>query len=498
MRLKRWLYLLHRWAGIALCLVMALWFLSGMVMMYVGYPKLTPAEQLQGLAPLPAQGCCVPLEQALQAAGLDKAPTQWRLSSVAGAPRYLFSDARGKTVVAVDARSGARITGVDEAQAVAAAAHFAGDAAARSLGPVQEDAWTHSRALDAHRPLHRVAVDDGRWLYISGVSGEVVRDASLTERTWGWLGAWLHWLYLFRGGALNAWWTDIVIWLSLAGGMLGLSGLVVGIWRWRFKGRYKSGSRSPYRGRMARWHHILGLLGGTLALSWVISGLLSMNPWKVFEVQGLKPDRQAYAGGPLQAGAAPPADLVLARLAARGFEARLLEWRRIGGAHYVWAQSASSARLLDARGEVVPGLDEASLVTAARAMLPGAPLLQRQWLRGYDAHYYAREAHTMTGQRERPLPALRLMFGDALAHHIVLDPASGAVLQVSNSRQRLERWLFAFAHSFDLPQLLALRPLWDGWMLIFSLAGLGLSLTGVVMGWRRLRRSPAQAPGQQA
>lgn len=50
--MKRFLYLLHRWAGIALCLVMALWFLSGMVMLYVGYPKLTPAEQLQGLPAL--------------------------------------------------------------------------------------------------------------------------------------------------------------------------------------------------------------------------------------------------------------------------------------------------------------------------------------------------------------------------------------------------------------------------------------------------------------
>jgi PepSY-associated TM region len=491
MSFKRGLYLLHRWAGIGLCLVMALWFLSGMVMLYVGYPKLTPAEHLQGLAPLPGDRAYVPLEQALQASGL-KAPTQWRLASVAGQPRYLFGDGR-KTVAAVDALSGARIAAVDEAQALAAARHFAGGVPGRSLGLVQEDAWTHSRALDAHRPLQRIAVDDaeGRWLYVSGVTGEVVRDASLTERIWGWLGAWLHWLYLFRGGALNSWWTDIVIWLSVAGAVLGFSGLLVGVWRWRFTGRYKSGSRSPYRGLMARWHHILGLLGGSLALTWVISGLLSMNPWKVFEAEGPRPDRQAYAGGPLQPREAPSADAVLEALSAEGFAPRLLEWRRIGGTHYVWAQNANGSRLLDGQGRVVPGLDEAALVAAAQAMLPREAIVERQWLRAYDAYYYAREAHTMTGQRERPLPALRLVFGDALAHHIVLDPASGAVLQTSNRHQRVERWLFAFLHSFDLPPLLALRPLWDGWMLAFSLAGLGLSVSGIVLGWRRLaiRRS---------
>ena len=55
--MERWLYLVHRWLGIGLCVVMATWFLSGIVMLYVGYPKLTPDERLQGLPPLPAAGC---------------------------------------------------------------------------------------------------------------------------------------------------------------------------------------------------------------------------------------------------------------------------------------------------------------------------------------------------------------------------------------------------------------------------------------------------------
>ncbi|KAA9160182.1 PepSY domain-containing protein, partial [Delftia sp. BR1] len=52
LHLKRWLFLLHRWLGIALCLFFALWFVSGMVMMYVGYPKLTQAERLRHLPAL--------------------------------------------------------------------------------------------------------------------------------------------------------------------------------------------------------------------------------------------------------------------------------------------------------------------------------------------------------------------------------------------------------------------------------------------------------------
>lgn len=487
--MKRWLYLLHRWAGIALCLVIALWFLSGMVMLYVGYPKLTPAEQLQGLPALEARDCCVPLAQALQAAGLPKA-SQWRLASVAGQPRYFFGDGR-KTVVAVDARSGQRIRAVSGEDALAAARHFAQGAEARLLGRVDEDAWTHSKALDGHRPLYRVAVADEaqRWLYVSGVTGEVVRDATFTERTWGWLGAWLHWLYMFRGGWLDGWWTDLIIWLSVAGGLLTLTGMVVGVWRWRFKGRYKSGSRSPYRGLMARWHHIVGLIGGTLALTWVLSGLFSVNPWKMFEAPGPKPDRLAYAGGPLHAPQGPAASAILQQLAAQGQQARTLEWRRVAGEQVVLVQTGSAAFIVDGQGRRLPHWPTDRLVAAASKLLPGASIVEHEWLRDYDSHYYGREAHTMTGQRERPLPALRLRFDDAQQHWAVLDPETGAIVQLSNRHQRVERWLFAFLHSFDLPIFLNARPAWDGWMLGFSLAGLAMSLTGVVMGWRRLRFS---------
>jgi hypothetical protein len=505
MQAKRWLYLVHRWLGIALCVVMALWFLSGMVMLYVGYPKLTTEERLQGLPPLPAAGCCVPISQALAAAGMAQGPgaplaaarqgkpapatISWRLTSVAGAPRYVLGDA-SRTLVAVDARSGQRIGPVQAADALASARSFAPGQAVQHLDSIHEDAWTHSRALDAHRPLHVVAVSDEarRWLYISSRTGEVVRDASFTERSWGWIGAWLHWLYMFRGGALNPWWTDIVIWLSVAATVATVTGLVVGVMRWRFRDRYRSGRRTPYPGRMARWHHVLGLVGGALCLTWIVSGLLSVNPWKVFDAPGPKPEHNAFAGGLLQADAALPAGQVLAELQRHGLVAKSLEWRRAAGQHLVLAEGLGGPWLLGPQGLLPQGLPMASWLPAAQAMLPRARLVSQEKISQFDAYYYAREAHTMTGQRERPLPIWRLKFDDPQQTWISIDPATGSVVQVLGSRRRADRWLFAFLHSFDLPVFLSARPLWDVWMLGFSLAGLGMGLTGVVTGIRRLRR----------
>lgn len=492
MVLKRWLYLVHRWLGVALAVVMAAWFLSGMVMLYVGYPKLTPAERLRGLPVLAAEGCCVPLQQALQAAGLVQARAaseSWRLTSVAGEPRYVFADGP-KRVVAVDARSGRPVATLSDAEALAAARHFAGGAPGEHRGRVQEDAWTHSRALDAHRPLHVVAVDDeaGRWLYVSSRTGEVVRDATRTERSWGWLGAWLHWLYMFRGGAVDAWWADIVIWLSVAATVGAVAGLVIGVMRWRFRGTYRSGRRTPYAGFMDRWHHVFGLLGGILCITWIFSGLMSMNPWKVFDAPGRKPDRAAYAGGPLDAATAPPADGVLQQLQAAGMAPRELVWRRIGGVPDVVAVGAAGRSRVDAQGLQPGDLPAERWSRAAEALLPGARVVARERLTAYDRWYYSREPHTMTGHNERPLPAWRLKFDDPNDTWVVIDERSGAIVQISDHHRRVDRWLFAFLHSFDLPQLLAARPAWDAWMLAFSVAGLVLSVTGVVTGWRRLRR----------
>ncbi len=41
-------------------------------------------------------------------------------------------------------------------------------------------------------------------------------------------------------------------------------------------------------------------------------------------------------------------------------------------------------------------------------------------------------------------------------------------------------------HSWDWLPLLERRPLWDVLLIVLSLGGAVMSVTGVVMGWRRL------------
>ncbi|PTU73512.1 PepSY domain-containing protein [Pseudomonas mangrovi] len=483
--MKRHFYLWHRWLGIGLCLLMVLWFFSGLVMLYVGYPKLTQREHLAQLPPLSAEGCCVPLSQALAASGEAQPPSAIRLSTVAGTPRYLLR--YGPRSIAVDARSGERLEAAGEVDALAAARQFGGEQAMHYRGLVNEDAWSHSRALDGERPLHRVELENGTLLYISSRSGEVVRDASATERAWNWVGAWLHWLYPLRGGVLDRWWSDLVIYLALAATLMTLLGIIVGTLRWRLVRPYRSGSRSPYRG-LARWHHIGGLLFGLLALTWIFSGLMSMNPWRLFD-NATPLDISAYQGGELRAEAFPlPAGQALQVFQQHGLQPSELHWRLVGGRGYLLGIDAQGTSALLAMDGSAPlqRLPDAELLRAAQAIRPhDSPQVEQ--LTAYDFYYYARSEHSMLGHLERPLPILRVRFNDPAQTWLHLDPRSGAVLSQLDESRRGSRWLFSLLHSWDWLPLLQQRPLWDLWMWLASLGGLLICLSGSVLGWRRLR-----------
>ena len=66
------------------------------------------------------------------------------------------------------------------------------------------------------------------------------------------------------------------IWLALGVGIfLTVTGLYLGVVAWR---PWRDARLTPFRGWMA-WHHLTGLAAGVLTLTWVASGLVSMNPW---------------------------------------------------------------------------------------------------------------------------------------------------------------------------------------------------------------------------
>lgn len=468
----------HRWLGILVGLLMTTWCLSGFVMMYSPYPGLEPQEQLRGLAPLQLSADInwsqaeLADDMLLSSARLEQMGNQPVLRATLAAEPDPSTPQRRAQPITIDLATGRVLENLAAQDALELGRGFGerfgikGDALHATK--IQIDQWTVQTAR-RHQLLYRIDYADGASVYIAG-SGEVVQQTTRAERFWGWLGAVPHWLYptLLRQDA--ALWSQVVIWTSLLGCFLSATGLWVGIARLRCNKKGKLGS--PYRG-LWWWHHMAGLAFGVLSLTWVASGLLSMNPWGLFDSDG-KPAEGAQLAGPQRWG-----DLraVLDNIDALPADTVRLETAPLGDTLYLAAISASGTRIrINADGAAAPLMQDE--LSAALTNGPGITALDL--LHGYDAYYYAHNAPA-------PLPVWRAVLADAQQTRLYIDPQTGRVIRALDGKDRAYRWLMNGLHSLDFPGLRA-RPVW-GLVVLPLLAMVTLvCATGTWMGINRARR----------
>lgn len=449
---------------------MALWPLSGVVMMYVAYPETSREERLAGLEPLDLAGCC---DKAVLPGGaaIDGATVEM----LGGEPVLRLAGDGAPALVPLD-RAALPPIDVREAATIAQThmRNAAGGPPPVQVAPVELDQWTLQ--LRRHAPLYKAtfADDRGTELYVSGVTGEVVQDTHRSERFWNWLGAVPHWLYftaLRQDGAL---WSQVVIWTSLLGTFLTVTGIYIGI------SMYGRGKRhSPYRG-IAAWHHWTGLIFGLFTLTWIASGLFSMQPWGWFESEGPGAQTRALAGRPPES-----ADLaaLTAALAARPHPG-------VVSAELAIQQGQPWALLSRADGSVVRAslpelaprpLTGAELEQRARAAMPGTPIAAMGPMAGPDAYYYSHHNTVV-------LPVFRVIYGDPGATRLYLDPRTGELAGFADGPSRAFRWWHLGLHRLDFSQTLRARPVWDLVTLPLLLGVALLCLIGVWIGVRRLSR----------
>ncbi|MBB3693521.1 PepSY domain-containing protein [Sphingomonas sp. BK580] len=472
---RRWLYLIYRWIGVASCLLFLMWFLSGLVMLYVPYPALTNREALAGQPPIDWLKVHVQPREAEQLAGLPEQPRAMRLEMMAGRPVWRVTGRAGE-LVTIDADTAALVRGVGSAEAARIASAF-GRAPAVDVASVERDQWTVAGRYDPHRPLWRAALKgpDGRALYVSSRTGAVMLDTDAHERFWNWLGAVPHWLYPTALRQHSEGWRQVVIWVAGPCVLAAITGMWIGLMRVRLGQRRFKGRRvTPYRGWML-WHHIAGLTGGVMLTSWIVSGWLSVDPGRFFRGGG--PTERAilrYEWAEL-----PPIDVPGTAAVAPRHSVRL-EVVRAAGLVSLDLQSPVRRVVVAADGgRTLPNVNRVS--RAARVLVPdgAAPRLTR--LTAPDFYWY--------GVDTKPqLPVLRLRFQDSSGTWLYLDPATGAVLSRIDRRGRVYRVAYDLLHRWDANVLIANPPARRACIWLFSTVGIVISASGIVLGWRRMTR----------
>jgi len=504
----------HRYLGIALSLLVAMWFASGIVMMYAGgMPRLDQQVRLERLPNIDLSKIKLTLAEAAEKLGMD-ASAGWDstgrgagrlvLLTIMDRPAYRIG---GEGIVFAD--TGEVLEDIDQAQAQSIAARFLNlpaDKVRFDRKLTEVDQWTLGQGRQM--PQYKFTADDGLGtaVYVQPRTGEVSLMTTQRARTLAWLGVIPHWLYFAPLRVNQPLWYDIMVWTSGIACFIAVMGLILAFTQWRRTTPFQLKRAIPYAGWM-RWHYITGAVFGVTTLTFAYSGLLSMEPFAWTNAEGLQVPRNVFTGGPtdLQSFKALDPSSWNAALDGRGIKE--IEFSRIQDASFYVVRLALNApayarmreRLHEPynsnvgveQDQVLVSADTlqvkqepfstGSLVTRLKGSLPDAPIVEETLLSEYDSYYYSR------GQLQ-PLPALRVKFGDPMETWVYVDPKMSQVVAEIHRLNRLERWLYSGLHNFDFKILYDYRPAWDIVMLLLCLGGLASSGIGVYLGIARMRR----------
>lgn len=269
----------------------------------------------------------------------------------------------------------------------------------------------------------------------------------------------------------------MVVWASILGTFLAATGLYVGITQLREQ--RGSDKKKPSYSGWWQWHHLSGLIFGVLVLTWVFSGLMTMNPWGALSSAGglnYRPQLQGNAQWSelkqfLAAIEGANADVALAtdlvQITPAVFNHQL----------FLMATPVQGEPVrLDRRGQPSP-LETTELEQAIARLY--APVTSALLMHTEDLYYYGHKT-------EVPLPVFRVIMDDSEQTRIYINTNTGVVRSLGNSG-RWSRWIRSGLHNLDFP-ILRQRPLWDI-VVIMLLSGVTLvCATGTWMAIRRVRR----------
>ena len=235
----------HRYLGIVYCLLFAVWFVSGIVLLYVRMPELREADRLAHLPRFDLSTLRLTPEEAFVSAGLKSNPVRLTVDMIGNRPVYRFL-VRSGTWATVFGDDGSNLDHLEPASAVSIAATFdpQGSSRMRWINEISTvDQWTvfDYPMARPYLPFEIVSAEDGRGTtyYVSAASGSNYVATTRRGRVLAWFGAIPHWWYIRALRAKPLVWRMALIVGSGVGIVSCLAGLLIGILQYSPSKRYR-------------------------------------------------------------------------------------------------------------------------------------------------------------------------------------------------------------------------------------------------------------------
>lgn len=480
-KVRDFFFSVHRIFGTIICVFFLMWFVSGLVLIYHPFPNVTSEQIQERMESLPSS---LPDLQAVLARLPEPAEHVHNASvrRFQGQTLFTFETEDSLYVLCADTLQSVKPVTSETIQSIVNRWVDAPIARVDTLR--KRDQWImYSRYL-RQMPIYKYYFDDEEkhQLYIAAKTGEVLQFTNRTQRFWAWVGAIPHKFYLpvIRKN------TDVWINMLTVGGVIALiaalSGLYVGIYILYKRYRARRKLESPYKKHWYKWHHISGLIFGIFLITFAFSGAMALQriPEWVIKTHG----DYRISDEELRGERLPMSDYVLdyRRLPAAYEGLKTIEWTYFGDVPIYNIVTADRSLSIDASGIDAKELNlTADKIEQAVCRVHGEEdKLTISRIDAYEEYYLSRKGRL-------PLPAFKVQVDNADRSLYYIDPATGDFRYLNRAR-KAKKWVFSGLHYLNIRWLVERPVLWTIAIWILCLGGAYVSLSGIRLGIKYLRR----------
>ena len=441
---------LHKLLGVLLCVLFFLWFATGIVMIYHGFPRASADKQLELLPTL---------------ATADM-PDAAELS-------VLLANQKDKTI---SARTFETVT--DTLEATIRSWCTAPVARIDTLKKL--DQWIPFGSNRKELPIYKYHFDDPErhQLYLGSQTGRVLQFTSHKERVWAWLGAIPHWVYFTKLRQEQQLWLNSVKWAAGIGCIMVILGFVLAI-----RVAVRTRKTKPFKKKWYNWHYILGFVFGIFAITFAFSGMMSLADMPEFLRKAPKTEQRRQDGRDRSLDTNRYTLDYREALAAYP-ETKTLTWSDFKGYPYYTLTLAPKEHIfIDAStAEVKPFILTEEMVRCdmERQYRDSIPYTI-ELIDEFDRDYHTRKV------AETSLPVYRVIVDDYMHTRWYYNPVTLEFRRFDDDT-RTRNWLYHKLHTLDFKFLTDHPVLWNIVMYALMLGGTALSVTGVVLSVRWIVR----------
>lgn len=479
---KKALYKFHRILGTLLSILFMLWFLTGFVMIYHNFPKISDQEKYRGLSVIDAS----------YSEEIDSLINYLSDANLHFETFLLKSKAEGKFLIEYGTKENYFIVN-DKKQSInrQSFADIQDYATRLNHAPIIRvdtlnnlDRWVPYDKHYKDFPLYKFYYQDENKseLYVSSQTGEGIQYSNTDSRFWAWMGAIPHWLYIFNLRHYTDIWKTVVIALSGIGSLMCLSGIIIAVRSFYKRYRRKKKIQSPYKS-IYKWHHVLGFIFGIFIFTFAFSGMMSLQKVPQWIIKTHNPQLEKNVNNnPLTI--LPnkyPLDYKDILEIYKG-EIQKLEWSIYGDKPYYKIVMNDSLFFIDAsvsNKSTKLYLTEDDVKKRIDKIHSGSNY-KIELMTDYD-NYYIHKRY------KYPLPVYKVTVDDPDKSLYYINPETTET-RYFNTNIRARKWTYQALHSFSIKWFLDRPVIWNILMWISMIGGTMVSITGVILSLRFIIR----------